>query len=280
MKIVKVTRQNATAAGILYGDSVKIIGSWSSSDPGETPFTLPSLSLAELSARCDASPESVPLGEVQIAVPADPGRKIICVGMNYRDHTTEIKYDVTENPVLFTRSLDSLVADGQPIIRPKVSETFDFEGEIAVIIGKPGRHISRDNALDHVFGYSCFLDGSVRAYQKHSLTAGKNFLRSGAMGPYIVTRDEVGSLDFLLETRLNGEVVQSAHASDMIFGIAEVISYCSRWTELRAGDVIATGTPGGVGSRREPPLWMKAGDQIEVTVSGVGKLSNPVVDEE
>ncbi len=280
MKIVKVTRKTATAAGALQGDTVKIIGAWATGDPYETPFALPALSLDELAARCASSTESVALADVQLAVPADPMRKIICVGMNYRDHTTEIKVEVSENPVLFTRSLDSLVADGEPVIRPKVSETFDFEGEIAIVIGKRGRHITAADAMSHVFGYACFLDGSVRAYQKHSLTAGKNFLRSGAMGPFIVTRDEVGDMDPLLETRLNGNVVQRAHASDMIFGIAETIAYCSRWTELRAGDVIATGTPGGVGSRREPPLWMKAGDQVEVAVSGVGRLSNPVQDEE
>ena len=133
--------------------------------------------------------------------------------------------------------------------------------------------------MQHVGGYSCFMDGSLREYQRHSLTAGKNAWRSGAMGPWIVPADAMRPADPTLTTRLNGEVVQSAHASQMIWGIAETIAYCSRWTVLRPGDVIATGTPGGVGSRREPPLWLKAGDRVEVEVEGIGVLSNPVIDE-
>ena len=147
------------------------------------------------------------------------------------------------------------------------------------MIGREARHVSIENALTYVGGYTCFMDGSVRDYQKHSMIAGKNFARSGAMGPWIVTADEFGAGDPLLRTRLNGAEVQSAKASQMIFDIPFVISYISRWMTLRPGDVIATGTPGGVGSRREPPLWMKAGDRIEVEVEGIGTLSNPVIDE-
>jgi 2-keto-4-pentenoate hydratase/2-oxohepta-3-ene-1,7-dioic acid hydratase in catechol pathway len=181
--------------------------------------------------------------------------------------------------MLFTRSLDSLAAHDEPILRPRVSSHFDFEGEIAVVIGRPARHVSIDAAPSHVFGYCCFMDGSVRDYQKHTLTTGKNFLRSGAMGPWIVTEDEVAGTNLKLQTRLNGEIVQSAHISELIFSVARLIEYCSRWTALQPGDVIATGTPAGVGSRRSPPLWMKSGDVLEVEVDKLGCLRNLVNDE-
>ena len=221
----------------------------------------------------------MPLASVTLAVPIDPRAKIFCVGMNYRDHVSEIKLEVAAYPTIFTRSLDTLVPHGAPVIRPKVSEHFDFEGEIAIVIGREARHVSAADAMKYVGGYTCFMDGSVRDYQKHSMTAGKNFARSGSMGPWIVTADEFGTGDPLLRTRLNGEQVQSARASQMIFDIPTAIEYISRWMVLRPGDVIATGTPGGVGSRREPPLWMKAGDRVEVEVEGIGTLVNPVIDE-
>ena len=280
MKIVKIERNGETAAGILEGDQVAVLGAWQPVPADEAPFAVARRSFEDLASQAASASERVPLSDVRLAVPFNPLSKIICVGMNYRNHTAEIKVDIPENPVIFTRSLDSIVAADRPIVRPSVSETFDFEGEIAVVIGKPGRHIARDRAFDHVFGYTCFLDGSVRQYQRQSLTAGKNFSRSGGMGPWIVTSDEIGDADLSLSTRLNGEQVQAAMASDMIFGIADIIEYCSRWTELRPGDVIATGTPGGVGSRREPPLWMKPGDRIEVEIGGVGLLRHGVVAEE
>ncbi len=222
----------------------------------------------------------MPLAEVTLAPPVDPLAKIVCIGMNYRDHVGEIKLEVAENPTIFTRGIDTLVGHGGDIVRAKVSETFDFEGEIAVVIGRGGRHIAEADAMDHVGGYTCFMDGSIRAYQKHSITAGKNFWRTGAMGPWIVPADEFGVEDPALLTRLNGEVVQSSHASLMIFDIHRCIAYVSQVMPLRPGDVIATGTPGGVGSRRTPPLWMKPGDTIEVEVEGVGTLANHVVDED
>ena len=199
--------------------------------------------------------------------------------MNYGDHAAESKNEVPQFPMLFTRSLDSVVAQGEPVMRPRVSEQFDFEGEIGVVIGRPGRHVSADDALSPVFGYCCFMDGSVRDYQTHTLTTGKNFWRSGSMGPWIVTADEIGDADLKLETRLNGKVVQAARLGEMIFSIPRLIEYCSRWTVLQPGDVIATGTPGGVGARRTPPLWMKAGDMLEVDVERLGCLRNPVAQE-
>ena len=277
MKLVKIVRDGASAEGILEGETVRIVGGWRDGPADSAPFTLSRISSAVLRAR--PSNETVPLASVTLAVPIDPLAKIFCVGMNYRDHVGEIKQDVATNPTIFTRSLDSLSAHGAPVIRPKASDHFDFEGEIAVVICREARHVSEVDALGYVGGYTCFMDGSVRDYQKHSLTAGKNFANSGAMGPWIVTSDEFAGGDPLLRTRLNGEQVQSARASQMIFDIPFVIAYISRWQVLRPGDVIATGTPGGVGSRREPPLWMKSGDRIEVEVEGIGVLSNPVIDE-
>ena len=207
---------------------------------------------------------------------ADPN---FFIGLNYSDHAVESKNETPQYPMLFTRSLDSVVAQGKPIIRPRVSDQFDFEGEIGVVIGRPARHVRVEDALSYVFGYCCFMDGSVRDYQKHTLTTGKNFWRSGAMGPWIVTADVVGNSNLKLEARLNGETVQTAHLSDMIFSIPRLIEYCSRWTLLQPGDVIATGTPGGVGARRVPPLWMKPGDRLEIDIEHLGCLSIPVAQE-
>lgn len=213
----------------------------------------------------------------------NPAARFLCIGINYRPHMEEMGREPPDYPVVFVRFASSLVGHGQPMIKPKVSEKFDFEGELAVIIGKPARHVSRDKALDHVAGYACLNDGSVRDYQRHSgqFTPGKNFDASGAMGPWLVTRDEISDPKALrLTTRLNGDVVQDESTGELIFGIPELIEYISIWTELKPGDVIATGTPGGVGAGRKPPLWMKPGDTVEVEISGIGCLSNPVVAED
>lgn len=279
MKLVKIERNGACAQGFVEGDSVHLAGDWLTGPADASPFTLGALGKEELDRLRAASRECVALADATLAVPIDPGARILCVGMNYRDHVSEIKHDVAAFPTIFTRTQDSLVPHGQPLVKTRISETYDFEGEIAVIMGRGGAHIAAVNALSHVAGYTCFMDGSVREYQKHSLTAGKNFRRSGAMGPWVVPAAAFGIADPALTTRLNGEMVQSAHASQMIFVIADTIAYISRWFDLRAGDVIATGTPGGVGSRREPPLWLKAGDRIEVEVEGIGILANTVIDE-
>ena len=280
MKIVKVEKDGKVAEGFLDDNEVHLVSAWQESPAELASFSLSKRLGSDLDNLRAQARGTVTLSSVTLAVPIDPLAKILCIGMNYRDHVGEIKQEVAANPTVFTRTLDSLVAHDQPIIRPNASETFDFEGEIAIVIGRDAWHVSEDDAMAHVGGYSVLMDGSIREYQRHSLTAGKNFYRTGSMGPWIVPAAALEGEDPLLQTRLNGETVQSAHASHMIFGIREIIAYCSRWTPLRAGDVIATGTPGGVGSRREPPLWMKAGDRIEVEVEGVGILSNPVVDGE
>ena len=279
MKLVRIVRSGMCADGVLDGDDVSIIGGWWDGDPAAKPFAFPGQSTADLHRAVADASETVPLSSAQLAVPADIFHKMICVGINYRDHAGETKNEEPKNPILFTRTMESMVPANRPILRPRVSDNFDFEGEIAVMIGREARHVPVAEAMSHVFGYCCFMDGSVRDYQKHALMTGKNFWQSGSMGPWIVTADEVGDADLKVETRLNGETMQSAQLSDLIFGIPELISYCSRYTYLKPGDVIATGTPGGVGSRRVPPLWMKPGDEITVEVERLGVLTNPVAQE-
>ncbi len=209
--------------------------------------------------------------------------KILCVGINYMGHIKETGRDVPSHPVMFTRFADSMVGHGQPLIRPRVSEQFDYEGELAVIIGKTARHVSCDDAMDYVAGYSCCNEGSVRDYQYHTIqfTAGKNFYRSGGFGPWMVTSDEQSDpTQFHLQTRLNGDVLQDAPVSDLCFDIPHLIEYCSIWTPLAPGDVLVTGTPGGVGRVRKPPIWMKPGDIVEVDIRGVGILRNTIADED
>ena len=209
--------------------------------------------------------------------------KILCVGINYMGHIRETGRDVPTHPVLFTRFADSLVGHGQPLIRPRVSEHFDYEGELAVIIGKTARHVSHADAMDYVAGYSCCNEGSVRDYQYHTIqfTAGKNFYRSGGFGPWMVTSDEQSDpTQFHLQTRLNGDVLQDSPVDDLCFDIPHLIEYCSIWTPLEPGDVRVTGTPGGVGRVRKPPIWMKPGDVVEVDIRVVGVLRNTIVDED
>lgn len=206
--------------------------------------------------------------------------KILCVGLNYKSHVDETGRELPANPSVFARLTNTLIGHGMPMRRPRVSERFDYEGELALIIGKGGRHIAEAEALNHVAGYTCFVDGSVRDYQKVSVTAGKNFPDSGPLGPWLVTTDEIPDPTSLhLTTRLNGEVVQEAGTDLLIYSVPKIIAWCSSFTPLEPGDVIATGTPKGVGARREPPLWMKAGDRLEVEISGIGTLANLVADE-
>jgi 2-keto-4-pentenoate hydratase/2-oxohepta-3-ene-1,7-dioic acid hydratase in catechol pathway len=208
--------------------------------------------------------------------------KILCIGLNYENHRKETGRTEVENPTVFGRFANSQTGHLTNIIRPKVSTDLDYEGELALIIGKPGRYISHKDAWGHIAGYACYNEGSVRDYQRHTsqFTPGKNFPNTGAFGPWMVTPDEAGDLGPLrLQTRLNGEVVQDTTISEMIFDIPRQIEYCSAFTRLEPGDVIATGTPGGVGSRRTPPLWMKAGDVVEVEIDRIGLLRNKVADE-
>ena len=205
--------------------------------------------------------------------------KIICVGTNYRPHVVEMGAEVPDYPLLFVRFAGSQTGHRQPLVHPAASTQYDFEGELAVVIGRPTRHIGRGSAYDCIAGYCCFMDGTARDWQTHTTqyTPGKNFHQSGAMGPHLVTCDEVPDpTDLRLETRINGEVRQSGRLDELIFDIPALLEYCSTFTELLPGDVIATGTPGGVGVARNPPLWLTPGDRVTVDVEGVGRLENVV----
>jgi len=213
-----------------------------------------------------------------LPVVTDPD-KILCVGINYKAHQEETGRQATSHPTIFVRFAAAQIGHEQPMLRPTESENLDYEGEIALIIGKRCRRVAAADALDYVAGFSCYNDGSVRDFQRHTtqFTPGKNFTGTGGFGPWMMTPDEIGDLGAMeLTTRLNGEVMQKATASLLIFGFAEIIAYCSIFTDLVPGDVIVTGTPGGVGAARTPPVFMKEGDVIEVAVTPIGVLRNRV----
>lgn len=208
--------------------------------------------------------------------------KIFCVGLNYEMHRKETGRAEVAHPTIFTRFPNSQTGHLTDIVRPRVSTDLDFEGELALIIGKGGRYISRDRAFDHIAGYACYNDGSVRDWQHHThqFTPGKNFPQTGSFGPWMVTPDELPDLGKrTIMTRLNGQIVQQATFGQMIFDIPTLIEYCSSFNPLECGDVIVTGTPGGVGVKRNPPLWMKPGDVVEVEIEGIGVLRNGISDE-
>jgi 2-keto-4-pentenoate hydratase/2-oxohepta-3-ene-1,7-dioic acid hydratase in catechol pathway len=222
-----------------------------------------------------------PLSDVDLLPPIPQPDKIVCIGLNYRAHAAEAGLKVPEHPSLFLRLTNTLVPHGGALVRPSLSSDFDYEGELAVVIGRAGRHIATADALDHVAGYACFNDGSLRDYQfKHSVSVGKNFVATGGFGPWLVTRDDIPDPSRLtLVTRLNGNEVQRGETADMIFDVPTIIAYVSNFTRLEPGDVISTGTPPGVGLARKPPLWLKPGDVVEVEISKIGVLRNSVVAE-
>ncbi len=223
-----------------------------------------------------------PLTEITFLPPIPDPEKIICIGLNYLTHIKEGGRDVPKKPTIFTRWANTQVGHGQDMVRPNLSETLDFEGEMAVIIGRRARHVAAKDAMSVIAGFSCYNDGSVREWQRHTsqFTPGKNFPATGAFGPWIVTPDEAGDITkWSLITRVNGEETQRATLDDLVFDVPALIEYCSAFTVLEPGDVIITGTTGGVGAYRVPPLWLKPGDTVEVEVSGVGVLSNGVVQE-
>ena len=236
--------------------------------------------LEALARDVDGRPALLKLDDVKLLPPLAPHNKVICVGINYRK-----KYPVggaapePDHIILFAKHHDAIVGHGEKLERPKgeAADTFDYEGEITLVIGKGGRHIPRERAMEHVAGYTILDDGSVRGWQKHSLHAGKNFARSGGCGPWIVTADEIADASAMkLTTTVNDEVRQQTDVSQMIFPLDELIAYISDFTPLNPGDLIATGSPEGAGGSFSPPRFLKAGDEIEITVPGVGTLRNVV----
>lgn len=282
MKFIAFEKAGTAAYGVLKDDGIVDLTPGFSSKYPDLRSALEADGLAELMAAAKGMAASLPLAGVKLLPTiANPG-KIFCVGLNYKSHVAETKRPDAEYPSIFIRFQDTLIADGAPLIRPKISEKFDFEGELAVVIGRGGRNISQARALDHVAGYACFNDATLRDWQRHThqWTPGKNFPNTGPFGPCLVTRDEIPDLGALtLTTRLNGQVMQQASLADLIFTIPVIIEYLSAFTTLSPGDVIATGTPGGVGDRRDPPLYMKNGDVVEVDITHVGCLRNTVQDE-
>ena len=226
---------------------------------------------------------AISLADVELLAPLPAPGKIICIGLNYASHSAESGFETPTYPTVFGRFNSSLMGANAPIVRPRVSEQLDYEGEFVAVIGTEGRDIAKDDALSHVIGYSLFNDASIRDYQFKApqWTVGKNFDNTGAFGPYFVTADELppGCAGLRLQTRLNGEVVQDASTNDLVFDVATLISTLSVAFTLSPGDIIVTGTPSGVGLARKPPLWMKPGDVCEVELEKLGILSNPIVEQ-
>lgn len=283
MKLASFIVQGRSTYGIVEGDQIIDLESAKPTFGTDLKQAIANNRLGELTSVILANLPRIPLAEVTfLPVIPNPG-KVLCIGINYATHVRETGREMPTYPMIFTRFADSQTAHLQPIIRPKASHKLDFEGELAVVIGKTARHVKQADALDYVAGYACYNDGSVRDWQKHTIqfVPGKNFPNTGGFGPWLVTRDEIGDpQDLELTTRLNGDVMQHTSTSDMIFDVRKLIEYCSTFTELAPGDVIVSGTTGGVGAFREPPVWMKPGDEVEIEISRIGILRNSIADEQ
>lgn len=281
MKLATFHVAGTTTWGLLHANGVQLApATVRARFPGLREL-MSSQALPQVASLLEGAP-LVKLSDLHFAPLLPDASRILCIGVNYLKHIHEMGRKVPDHPTVFTRHADSLVGHGGQIIRPRISTAFDYEGELAIVIGKAGRYISAAGALAHVAGYTCFLDGSVRDWQMHTtqFTPGKNFPRTGSCGPWLVTTDEIPDPAALeLETRVNTEVVQQAPVSDLCFDVRRIIEYCSSFCELRPGDIIATGTPAGVGHARTPQRWLKPGDVVEVEISRIGTLRNVVADE-
>lgn len=238
--------------------------------------------LPQLAGAVERAPAGIPLADVSLLPVVPDPSKILCIGVNYHDHRIETGRDPSAKPVVFPRFANSQVGQGGKLVRPPESEQFDYEGEIAIVIGKRGRRVAAADAWEYVAGYAPYCDGTLRDWQHHThqWAPGKNFPATGAFGPWMVTADEIESgADLSLVTRLNGTELQRSSTRHLIFDIPSLLAYCSTFTALEPGDVIVTGTPGGVGGKRTPPIWMKHGDVLEVEVGRVGTLRMEVADE-
>ncbi len=281
MKLASFMHQGRARFGIVEGNEVVAVGGGENDQFQSLKEALGAGGLDQLAELARSGGDRIALGDVKLLPPIPDPEKVLCIGINYGEHAKETGSAITDSPSIFSRFTNTLVAPGDPIVRPKASEHLDFEGELAVIIGKSGRYVPQSRAFDHVAGYSIFFDGSVRDFQKHSVTAGKNFPATGPFGPVMVTADEIPDPQRLtMTTRLNGDIVQHTGIDEMLRSVEELVAYLSTVTELVPGDVIATGTPSGVGARRVPPLWLKPGDQLEVEIDEIGVLQTHVIDEQ
>ncbi|MEK8080095.1 fumarylacetoacetate hydrolase family protein [Pseudomonas sp. XK-1] len=282
MKIASFTHQGQDSYGVVQGNQIIDLGSMKAVLGADLKEVIARNRLVDLAESDLSELPRLDIADITfLPVIGNPG-KILCIGINYATHVRETGRDMPTYPMIFTRFADSQTAHEQAILRPTASHKLDFEGELAVVIGKTARHVKQAEALDFVAGYSCYNDGSVRDWQKHTIqfVPGKNFPQTGGFGPWLVTADEIQNpQDLELTTRLNGQVMQHTSTSDMIFDVCKLIEYCSTFTELAPGDVIVSGTTGGVGAFREPPVWMQPGDIVEVEISSIGILRNTIVDE-
>jgi 2-keto-4-pentenoate hydratase/2-oxohepta-3-ene-1,7-dioic acid hydratase in catechol pathway len=280
MKLASYVAEGREVFGAVIGGGVVTLNERLGGRYASLRHALAANALADLRTAVEAAKPDHKLADVKFLPPIPDPEKILCAGINYRSHAAETGRDLPKQPSMFIRLANTLTGHDGELIRPSVSQSFDFEGELALVIGRPGRHIPVEQALDHVAGYTCFVDGSVRDYQKFSVTSGKNFPGTAPLGPWIVTTDEITDPKrMILVTRLNGQEVQRSSTDLLIYSVPQIIAFCSDFTPLAPGDIIATGTPEGVGHRRTPPLWMKPGDVLEVEISGIGTLRNRVVDE-
>jgi 2-keto-4-pentenoate hydratase/2-oxohepta-3-ene-1,7-dioic acid hydratase in catechol pathway len=282
MRLAKISKGQDIGLAVSGDDGIRAIFGEAALSDIDALVVAGGSALAEAGAAVLAGGVPVSIDDLTFLPPLVKSSKIICLGLNYADHAAEGGFEAPAFPTLFGRFPSSLIGDGAPIIRPQVSTQLDYEGELVAVIGMRGKNIPREAALDHVVGYSVFNDGSIRDYQMKTpqWTAGKNFDDTGAFGPWFVTPDELpaGAAGLKIETRLNGQVVQSASTSDMIFDVADTIALLSTFMTLEAGDVLVMGTPAGIGLARKPPLFMKAGDVVEVEIEKIGLLRNPIVD--
>lgn len=278
MQFVSYLNNGNATYGLVVGDGVVDLGA--RGPHGSLKAAIASGDLMALGAVAQGETTDISLEDVTFLPTVPDPTHVFCAGKNYKDHVEEMGFDMPENLTLFLKANSTLFGHRGQMVRPKVSECLDFEGELCAVIGKETRHVSEAEALDHIAGYTIMVDGSVRDFQKHSVTAGKNFIATGPLGPVMTTADEIPDPSQLhITTRLNGDVVQDAGVDLLIFDIPYIISYLSKMTTLQPGDIVATGSPEGSGAGRTPQLWMKGGDKLSVEISKIGTLSVDVVDE-
>ncbi|MFP6710502.1 MAG: fumarylacetoacetate hydrolase family protein [Rhodospirillales bacterium] len=284
MRVISYTHNGTDGLGVMVDDKGFVALSGASADLPTTMMGLLNVDdwQTKVAVAVDGKDADLSIDDVQLLPLISDTPVIWCVGVNYKEHQDETGRGAQEEPMFFIRTNHGLIGAYDPIIRPNISDMLDFEGELAVIIGKGGRHISKEKAHEHIAGYSIFNDGTIRDWQRHTIQfcPGKNFEGTGPFGPWLMTPDEFGDpYAQELTTRLNGESVQYTSIADMDHKIDKQIEYLSTVHTLRPGDVISTGTPGGVGSRREPPLWMKPGDTVSVEITGLGIIENKIEQE-
>jgi 2-keto-4-pentenoate hydratase/2-oxohepta-3-ene-1,7-dioic acid hydratase in catechol pathway len=284
MKYLVGETSEGTSVFVVKGDEAVNITALNAEIGSDLTALISNPALADSVSDQISEADTVPVDSITPALPVAAPGTIICMGLNYTDHIKEGGYDIPEYPALFMRGKNSIMAAGQPMVRPACSEQLDYEAELMLIVGRGGRHISEDDALDHVFGYTVFNDGSVRDYQRktHQWTPGKNFDNTGAIGPFTVTTDDLpdGASGLKIESRVGDEILQSSNTANMIWDVRKVIATISEYTTLEPGDLIASGTPPGVGHAKKPnPRWLKPGETVEIEIEGIGICASPIIDE-